>query len=70
MCYLAVLNQWFFDLLPCYEFFREVCSVVLFYMRPCLNPSLRGRPRTVITSALGRNWPDTDKIYSIVLRDS
>lgn len=28
-------------------FLREVCSVVLFKVRPCLNPSLRGRPRTV-----------------------
>jgi len=28
-------------------FFREVCSVVLFNVRPCLYPSLRGRPRTV-----------------------
>jgi hypothetical protein len=31
-----------------YGFVCEVCSVVLFYLRPCLNPSLRGRPRTVV----------------------
>jgi hypothetical protein len=37
-----------FDPLPCYDLRREVCSVVLFCMRPCLNPSLRGRPRTVV----------------------
>ena len=36
-----------FDSLPCYDFVCEVCSVVLFCMRPCLNPSLRGRPRTI-----------------------
>ncbi len=34
-------------LVPCYDLLCEVCSVVLFCMRPCLNPSLRGRPRTV-----------------------
>jgi hypothetical protein len=34
------------DSLPCYDLRCEVSSVVLFLMRPCLNPSLRGRPRT------------------------
>ena len=51
-------------------FFCEVCSVVLFQMRPCLYPSLRGRPRTVKYVRARANPPDTDKIYSIVLRDS
>jgi len=41
------LRSTFIDLLQCYDFICEVCSVVLFCMRPCLNPSLRGRPRTV-----------------------
>ena len=35
-----------FDSLPCYGFVCEVCAVVLFCMRPCRYPSLRGRPRT------------------------
>ena len=34
-------------LVPCYDLLCEVSSVVLFFMRPCLYPSLRGRPRTV-----------------------
>ena len=51
-------------------FIREVCSVVLFKMRPCLYPSLRGLPRTVRYVRARANSPDTDKIYSIVLRDS
>jgi hypothetical protein len=35
------------DLFPCCDLLREVSSVVLFNVRPCLYPSLRGRPRTV-----------------------
>jgi hypothetical protein len=41
------LGPTFFDLFPCCDLLREVCSVVLFNVRPCLYPSLRGRPRSV-----------------------
>ena len=52
-------------------FLREVISVVLVCLRPCLNPSLRGRPRTVgLRPRSGARSPDTDKIYAIVPRDS
>ena len=61
----------FFDWFLCYDFICGVCSVVLFNVRPCLYPSLRGRPRTVSSvRARTQSASDTDKIYSIVLRDS
>ncbi len=55
---------------PRYDLPCEVYSVVLFNVRPCLYPSLRGRPRTVaLRPRSGAEAPDTDKIYSIILRN-
>lgn len=48
----------------------EVSSAVLFFVRPCLNTSLRGVPQTCVGPAFGLDLPDTDKINSIVPRTS
>ena len=80
-CHRFVLNgslrcglvSMFFDLLlPGYEFICEVSSVVLFCFAtvPQTVPSWTPADRYLVTSALGRDPPDTDKICSIVLRDS
>lgn len=59
-------------LLPGYDFICEVSSVVLFCFAtvPQTVPSWTPADRYFVASALGRAPPDTDKICSIVLRDS
>ena len=42
----------------------EVSSVVLFFVRPCLNTSLRGSRELALASAFGIDLPDTYKINS------
>ena len=48
--------------------FREVYSVVLVNVRPCLYPSLRGRPRTVLYVRARATLARHRVINSIVLR--